>query len=541
MPKARRTTAQVQADEEEKLQIKEARARKRAEGVAKVAAIDAGHDMEVLEEEENRVLTLEDMAAAAGDTSDDEDLDVDDDYQDEDTVMEFAEEDFERVEDDDAYRSQNEFEPPKTKLPAAPSKRTKKAAKGETRAEIEAAASTLKNKSKANGEVPAGKKKVVQNGNAAANSRKAGISQHWAAQASTKAPVNSPATPGLGGLDDEDAGGERPEVSEKGPRKNEFITIDLIASSDSDNDTPTRVPLQPARKSKALPSKLRQSVKVESAPQLPALSIKKPTVKAESSGSFQFTPPSHADVRGLPPFIGPTWNNFLGSLHQALYTSHDPMQFGTRANAAAEFQAVLDVKYPRSGYEIVWGDAICTKGAARMGERRGVFGATAIKVVDELFKNKKYYYPLDAPEATNGFQKPDGFLLSAPFIDTVQPFLKNSNYQLIRKKDGKLDLSVLPVGPLVMGAVAVERAYRLHASGKRAENAIPDFSASKYATAANGYLASIRKLTENRWTLILDACDANGASINEAELRSFDTLDGAREQMYEPSSPAPMD
>ena len=87
----------------------------------------------------------------------------------------------------------------------------------------------------------------------------------------------------------------------------------------------------------------------------------------------------------------------------------------------------------------------------------------------------------------------------------------------------------------------MERAYRLHASGKRADNTIPDFSASKYANAAAGYLKSVLKLTENRWTLVLDACGANAASVNEAELRSLDTLDGAREEMYEPSSPPPMD
>ncbi|KAJ6455048.1 hypothetical protein C8R45DRAFT_944345 [Mycena sanguinolenta] len=212
-------------------------------------------------------------------------------------------------------------------------------------------------------------------------------------------------------------------------------------SSDAEDDTPTRVPAQPARKSKALVPKSRQSIKVESTPKLPAL-VKKPAIKAESSGTFQYTPPTHADVKGLPAFIGTTWPAFLAVLHHALNLSHDPMQFGTRVNAVAEVQRVQD----------------------------------------------------------------------------------------------RLDLSALPVGAMVMGAIAVERAYKLHSTGRRAENTIPDFSATKYATAATGYLKSILSMTEGRWTSILEACGAT-ASVAEAASDSLDVLDGERENMYIPSSP----
>ncbi|KAJ6494334.1 hypothetical protein C8R45DRAFT_1095267 [Mycena sanguinolenta] len=584
-PRAKRTTAQVQADEDAKLKIHEARVLKRAEGVTKIAAIDTEQDQDALEDEENSVLTLDDMADTTGDTIDGERMDVDEDFvvdgededEDEDTVMEFDEEDFDRADDDEAYRSQNEFEPSKIKLPAAPRKRTKKVAKGETRHEIEAAVTTLKAKGKASGDVVAGKKKAVQNGNAAAASRKAGISQRWTtAKGSTKAPdITPPPSPPLGGLDDDDAGGARPKVSGKGPRKNETVTIDLVTSSDAEDDTPTRVPAQPARKSKALVPKSRQSIKVESTPKLPAL-VQKPAIKAESSGTFQYTPPTHADVKGLPAFIGTTWPAFLAVLHHALNLSLDPMQFGTRANAVAEVQVLMDANYHQSGYKIAWGDAICSKAVSRVGERRGAFGLNAIKAVDEMFKHAKYYYPLDAPEATRGrlridlvhedaqyalrsngpalfkqpapatclvtnpkkpgYIKPRGFLESRPFIETVRPFLKNGNFRIIKDADGNLDLSALPVGAMVMGAIAVERAYKLHSTGRRAENAIPDFSATKYATAAAGYLKSILSMTEGRWTSILEACGAT-ASVAEAASDSLDVLDGERENMYVPSSP----
>ncbi|KAJ6455050.1 hypothetical protein C8R45DRAFT_944348 [Mycena sanguinolenta] len=162
--------SRVQADEDAKLKIYEARVLKRAEGVTKIASIDAEQDQEALEDEENSVLTLDDMADTTGDTIDDDRMDVDEDFvvdgedEDEDTVMEFDEEDFDRADDDEAYRSQNEFEPSKIKLPAALRRRTKKVAKGETRHEIEAAVSTLKAKGKASGDMVAGKKKAVQNG-----------------------------------------------------------------------------------------------------------------------------------------------------------------------------------------------------------------------------------------------------------------------------------------------------------------------------------------------------------------------------------------
>jgi hypothetical protein len=84
----------------------------------------------------------------------------------------------------------------------------------------------------------------------------------------------------------------------------------------------------------------------------------------------------------------------------------------------------------------------------------------------------------------------------------------------------------------------VERAYKLHLTGDRLENAVPDFSNSVSSTAAAGYLKAIRSLSANRWESILTECAATATAVDEAVAHSeLDILDGARETMYIPSSP----
>ncbi|KAJ7914225.1 hypothetical protein B0H13DRAFT_2325555 [Mycena leptocephala] len=153
--------------------------------------------------------------------------------------------------------------------------------------------------------------------------------------------------------------------------------------------------------------------------------------------------------------------------------------------------------------------AMETRAVALLGDRRSTFGSGGIRVVDDIFEASKYYGGLDGdqperrlvevvqadaryalrfngpalfkvptPESCTSQSnlKPTGFLESRAFIDTVKPFIKNSNFQIIRMPDGKIDLSVLPVGAFAMGAVA--RAYKLPLTEDRATTTIPDFSAT---------------------------------------------------------------
>ncbi|KAJ6618037.1 hypothetical protein B0H10DRAFT_1947839 [Mycena sp. CBHHK59/15] len=222
-PRAKRTHEEVEAAraaEAERLEQANAElARQRAKAIADIVAIDAEQDKLMALEKKNRVLTLADMDTDfdnySGDDGDDSPKDFDDLAPDNDITMEFNEQQFERIEDEEACRSQNEFQQPKGKGKATGQRgnKVKKPLKGETRREIEAAVSIRGQEAKnKNAAVHAGKKKGVQNSDAAAASKNAGISKHWAPATSAKAPEISPlASPGLGGLNDEDAAATRPE------------------------------------------------------------------------------------------------------------------------------------------------------------------------------------------------------------------------------------------------------------------------------------------------------------------------------------------
>ncbi|KAJ6492326.1 hypothetical protein C8R45DRAFT_990933 [Mycena sanguinolenta] len=356
------------------------------------------------------------------------------------------------------------------------------------------------------------------------------------------------------------------------------VAIDLAASSDAE-DTPTRVPVH---QKKVVPvPKQRKPVTVK----MDTLSSSKPSSKLPALRvnpglTPKVKPESHADVNGVPAFIATTWTSkYLPEVQDSLNRARRPMHLGTasaEAETIAVLQEVLDRNYAGSGYCIKAKSPIYLKAIARMGERRGAYGKGAIKAVDEIFKAAKYYRSMDdaddpatlivekvREDATyalrfngpalyklptprdctlepedEGYIKPKDFLESRAFIETVKPLLKNGDYKIVRKTDGEkttLDLSFLPVGAMIMGAVAVERAYTLYTRGDRATNVIPDFSATNYATAAAGYLASIENFSERRWTCILAALGLT-ASVSDAP-KPRHSLDGRRERMYIPSSP----
>ncbi|KAJ7024439.1 hypothetical protein C8F04DRAFT_1239654 [Mycena alexandri] len=562
LPRAKRTSAAVQAEADALAETRADLARQHMEAIAKVAELTAAQDKLAVEEEKNRVFTLEDDYESGDEPSANKN----------EPVLHICQEDFDRIEDDDEYRSTDEFVIAKPKKNTSKKKTLKKPAKGETRATVDAAVAVLGEADKVV------KRKGVQNADAAGASAKAGVSKRWAASSKTPQ-VSPPTSPKLGGLDDDAAAATRPTADvPKTVRANKMVTIDV--PDDSDDDTP--YPVKAPRKV--------QRMKMEptaTAPKLPALRVKatpKPGIKTESSGTFNFTPPSHADVKNLPAFIAPTWSSkFLPAAYRALSKVAKPMSFATAADAEVTvnvLQEVLDEEYSSGyGWKIVWGDAICTKAVARLGERRGLFGRSGLTAVDDQFMLTRHFGALDAPEAERGtrlldiiqadaryalrfngpaffknptpehhtlrpkdegYIRPTGFLESRPFIATVRPYIKGAFYKMVLTPSGGVDLekSDLPVGALVMGAISVERGYKLHLTGDRLQNAIPDFSVSVYSNAAAGYLKSIRKMSANRWESILKACHASTTDEEPAASPSgLDTLDGAREEMYCPSSP----
>ncbi|KAJ7666475.1 hypothetical protein B0H14DRAFT_3178961 [Mycena olivaceomarginata] len=141
--KAYRTHEEMEAEKDAKVTAAEERDHQCQLLMEKIAALDA---------EANQ-------AAAAEDASSSRKLD---------------DSDFERVEEDDAYRTEDEFQ--ETKKAKAPVTGAKKPKKGETRNEIEKITKAMEMKAKQEGPKRV-VKKVVQDKNAAAASKTAGLSK----------------------------------------------------------------------------------------------------------------------------------------------------------------------------------------------------------------------------------------------------------------------------------------------------------------------------------------------------------------------------
>ncbi|KAF8140678.1 hypothetical protein K438DRAFT_1995788 [Mycena galopus ATCC 62051] len=589
-PQAKRMHEQVVAADAARTAESEAQVRRRADNMSHIASIDAEIDAARAAEEADAVDDIADLPADVMNESFVAEVHPEPrahESEDEDEEMlDITQEDFEHIEDDDAYLSTSEWDKPpvakgKAKTVAAPAKRTKKPGKGETRKEIEALGKQLA--------TTVVKKKGVQNSNAAAASAKAGLSKSW--------PTKFTGSNTIGGLADEDADATRPDFEApetvRAPRKNNVVA--LVDDSDSDN-TPSKVP----GPIKAVPkARARAAVKVEaSASKIPALAVRsrkaKPSiVKTESlSSSFTpFTPESSRDVKGLPAFIAKTWiTRFLPELFKLLYCSLDPMALGAVGNDLEDpgramidvLQPLLDQLYPGTMWVLEWGDVICARAVKRLRDRRCAFAKIGARLVDASFEEAKYYSDkkLDQPRLrlsktiandakyavrSNGpafwkaptpqavgllkrdnpaYIKPIGYLESPAIVKTVLTFIGKQEWPLnvsVGSKGQEVisDISGLPIGALGMGAASVERGYRLHVTGFRTKP--QEFSAANYGTAVNGFIAGITSFTPSRWESIFAAC---GAAISEPILDAEDsseveeeTLDGVREAMYVPSSP----
>ncbi|KAJ6570012.1 hypothetical protein B0H10DRAFT_2199871 [Mycena sp. CBHHK59/15] len=328
-PRAKRTHEDVEEEKALKAVVIADRERRRIEAIAMVAAIDAEQDAAAEAEEDNAIFTLDDLHEDAMD------VDRTGDTADEDApFLEFTQQDFERVEDDDVYRSPDEFEKLKAKPLAVKKVKKVKVLKGDTRKEVEVATKLLAESKMAKGLAIAVKKKGVQNSNAAAASTKAGVSSRWRASKAAEQ-VTPPGSPKLGGLTDEDAEARRPESGaqlEVPQRINEFIRID---DSSDPEDTPSKPPVK-AQLSLALQELgWKETRSIRHAAKTPKKTPKpKATVRSEaSSDSSVFTPDGAADVKGLPAFIGPTWDShFLPALYAAFDCSLDPLMVGAKVD-----------------------------------------------------------------------------------------------------------------------------------------------------------------------------------------------------------------
>ncbi|KAJ7224844.1 hypothetical protein B0H12DRAFT_1240797 [Mycena haematopus] len=581
-PRTKRTPEEIATAEREKAAANADFERRRAKAIADLAELNAEQAEAEAEEQANIIYGLDDLPS--------DDMEVDElvsAYDEDEAILSVTEEDFARLEEDDAYLSVPEYSD-KPKAAKVKTRKIKKPVKGETRAAIEAATKVIvAGKSKAVSAEPAVKKKGVQNSNAAAASSKAGLSKTWASPRSRPKPMpvdsDAPSVE-VGGLSNDDASAERPDFTARHQvvRKNQMVAIVV-----SDDETPSR----PAEKRKGVVPRprIRPFIKDEPATKIPALSFisKTPTIIKHESSSSSFTPTSTADVNGTPGFISSTWSTaFLPACYRALYLSHDPMALGTIGKNLKEpgketleiLQEVLDETYPGNTWVLKWADAICSKAVSRLGERRSMVAKVVLLIVERGFQAAKYYEAIDTPipgsrvrktetiaaDARYALQpngpaffkfptpenavkfgpgdpayiKPTGYLESGVIIEALSQFIKSEDFGVVVTQTAtgeEHDFSTLPTGLLGMLAAAVERAYDVHRTGQPVPKP-PIFSSANYGTAVAGYIKSIKRFKSSRWNSIIKSC---GGEITEraAEPELSGGLDGLRENMYIPSSP----
>ncbi|KAJ7616602.1 hypothetical protein FB45DRAFT_1063998 [Roridomyces roridus] len=566
--RAKRPNGIVAAERAEKLEKLAELERQKQSAIALLASLNAQQDEALAAAAEEAVNHLDDLSDLSDDPMDCEGEDQ--------PIMNVTEEDFDRIEADDETYLDAVPAPPKP----AVSLRKKKVEKGATRVQIELA--TVQQKAES-----AAKAKALQNKDAAAASKHAGVSQEWKTKATPQTAVKTPADDKagdvLGGLTDEDAAGARPAANSIKAQENTLVSF---VSSDTE-ETPIAKPTRkPQATTKPKPSTARKG------PKIPALDLtaSHPTLKSESSASsFPPSTPTNTDSKMLPALVAADWtSSLLPAIQKAVMLHEDPFSLGLAGtdpaalgkDTVAFLQALLDKSYPGNTLVIKWGDVLCTKAIQRIQDFRGGIGKYALKTVTLLFDQDEYFkenpdgtvnrtlrrsqaIATDAKDALHphgaafyktptpkeyrhldvkdpGYLKPKGFLESDPIVKTLEWYTKGQEYSVCITKTDEgdvVDLSGLPKGGLALVATAVERAYTAFIDGEPA--GAPEFSAANYSSAVAAYMVSVKKMQRSRWESILNAAKRRMTEVvaNASAPEEFVSLDGRREDMYVFSSP----
>ncbi|KAJ7869081.1 hypothetical protein B0H13DRAFT_2063468 [Mycena leptocephala] len=260
-----------------------------------------------------------------------------------------------------------------------------------------------------------------------------------------------------------------------------------------------------------------------------------------------FTPPAPAvSPNALPVFVADKWATKLND-------SDTPWELGVQNDYTLKtVQKIIDNVCPGNTYTVKWNDPIVHRASQRLSERHSAVGTNAVDVV------AKYIAANDAEYSTRQeiqayaryalnprgpalfrtptplkrlavvdkrdpkYVKPKGLFESEFIIAVAAPLLKVGG-------------SKFPYGAIGLAAAAVERAWYKHLAST--EDAAK-FSKAKMGTAVGGYVAAAHKLSENTWQRIIDACNEHTAQAMETIVEDIDlSLDGLREDLYEPSSP----
>ncbi|KAJ7033622.1 hypothetical protein C8F04DRAFT_1184061 [Mycena alexandri] len=415
-------------------------------------------------------------------------------------------------------------------------------------------------------------KKRFQNSNAVASSSRAGLIAKFRAPYTdggtfelTSSDSESPT--GNGGLRDVDVFSARPDYLKKtartavnkkdvyaamtsaparssnSSRKNQFVSIDS-----SDEDAPCKS-VKVEKKMTALSFGLRKT--------LPPAAKSKARITVSLLAAPAFVPPAvvAVPINGLPAFVAHRWSGWvMPLLHRALNKSTQPRSLGyNNEETLTVFKRVIDKACPGNTYVPVWGDAIVSRGSARLGERRSAIGTSGGDMLVSFFIDPKKFptvesikgwvrYALDrrgpalfkdptprkdlkiTDRDDPRYVKARGLFESGFVIALLAPLLKVGG-------------SGFPYGGVGLVAASIERNLIRYRSGIYDETN-SNFTKDLAGTAVDGYLASALDLSERAQARILAACNALAAPVVEVlSSPARMSLDGVREGLYEASSP----
>ncbi|KAJ7876972.1 hypothetical protein B0H13DRAFT_2547937 [Mycena leptocephala] len=256
----------------------------------------------------------------------------------------------------------------------------------------------------------------------------------------------------------------------------------------------------------------------------------------------------------LPAFVADKWaTKFMPMLHRALKDSDTPWELGVQNDYTLKtVQKITDNVCPGNTYTVKWNDPIVHRASQRLSERCSTVGTNTVEVVAKyiatndteystrqeiqayaryalnrrrqaLFKTPTPLKRLPVVDKRDPkYVKPKGLFESEFIIAVAAPLLKVGG-------------SKFPYGAIGLAAAAVERAWYKHLAST--EDAAK-FSKEKTGAAVDGYVATAHKLSENAWQRIIDPCNEHTAQAMETIVDDiYLSLDGLREDLYQPSSP----
>ncbi|KAK1228830.1 hypothetical protein PQX77_008125 [Marasmius sp. AFHP31] len=563
-PRPRRTSEQVAADEQAKMDAEKAQTEARADAQRKLAEI-------MIQEAAARSRLDASMPTLRAKIDGDDSLEEENEDEGESVIGIDLEEDGEEDDEED--------ETPMKK------NRKQKAGRGRTRAlveireqderntlikQLEAQLATLKS---------GGEQRNTGVGKTSTSSSKpraipTGISASFKSKSTSQQKGKRNTAVPIGGLHDEDAAGQQPTT----PVPNDLVAIfedagmELAQPSDSsDEDCTMQQTLAAAVEKKTASAPTRTPVTKQPKPgKKGPSSVKQSQSNSKATRKAAPAPGNSSDendknVPPLPREIKRKWaSTFLPTLCNRYFADTEPFaNFRKGQEFLRIVQEVFDLVYEEleKPYEVTGNkdDAVYFHAYKRINEKQSKIGRHARDDIKAYFEGSQYKNKVSrikkyavwgarangpgicatpTPEnctvgpGTKGYIPPanDGICLSTFMIAAMKPMLKSSS--------GAIENYGHPVGLLALCAAAITRAFKMYsASGVYSKELVGDFSEARCTDIVASFVSVAKTFSPNHWSRIYQACATENPEDPSLEPIAEDSFHDTLASLYRPSSP----